>query len=115
MAYQKKNSSEPVRRRAPAKDPETREKQLISAAVDLAEKQILEGTASATVIVHYLKASSMREKLERERLVNENRLLQEKVSELSSRKNDGEQLTRVLNALGAYQGTDDDDEDPFLP
>ena len=54
MAYVRKSSEEP-RRRAPAKDPDIREMQMISAAIDLAEKQIKDGTASATVLTHYLK------------------------------------------------------------
>jgi hypothetical protein len=57
----------PVTRRRPATTPEARENQLISQAVDLAEKQMLEGSASAQVISHFLKLGSSREKLEQER------------------------------------------------
>ena len=39
----------------PALTPEARELQMISLAVDLAERQLLEGTASSQVITHYLK------------------------------------------------------------
>ncbi len=39
----------------PADTPEARENQLISAAVNLAEKQLLDGTASPSVITHYLR------------------------------------------------------------
>lgn len=42
----------------PATTPEARENQLIALAVDLAEKQMREGTASAQVITHYLKLGS---------------------------------------------------------
>ena len=45
----------------PALTPEARELQMISLAVDLAEKQLLEGTASSQVITHYLKLGSSRE------------------------------------------------------
>lgn len=51
---------------------------MISLAVDLAERQLLEGTASSQVITHYLKLGSSREKLERERLEEENNLLRAK-------------------------------------
>ena len=44
-----------VNRHAPAKTPKGRENQLISLAVDLAEKQLQEGTASSQVITHFLK------------------------------------------------------------
>ena len=50
----------------PAQDPVAREKQLINLAVDLAEKQLIEGTASPSVLTHYLKLASTRETVERE-------------------------------------------------
>ena len=59
-------SSEPKKKTRPALTPEARENQLIAKAVDLAEKQIEEGTASSQVITHYLKLGSTKEKLERE-------------------------------------------------
>ena len=54
------------RRRPPAKTVEARENQLITLAVDLAERQLLEGTASAQVISHYLKLGSTKDRLEKE-------------------------------------------------
>ena len=48
---------------APAKTPEGRENQLISLAVNLAEKQLQEGTASSQVITHFLKLGTERERL----------------------------------------------------
>ena len=48
----KKNSTQ---RRPPARTPEARENQMISLAIDLAEKQLQKGTASSQVITHYLK------------------------------------------------------------
>ena len=52
--------------RRPALTPEARENQLISLAVDLAEKQLQEGTASSQVITHYLKLGSTKERIEKE-------------------------------------------------
>ena len=43
------------RKRRPALTPEARENQLIALAVDLAERQLLDGTASAQVITHYIR------------------------------------------------------------
>ena len=51
---QDSKTNEP-RRHRPALSPEARENQMISYAVDLAEKQLIEGTASSQVITHYLK------------------------------------------------------------
>ena len=53
-------------KRRPATSPEARENQLISLAVDLAEQQLMKGTASSQVITHYLKMGSTKEKLEKE-------------------------------------------------
>ena len=60
-----KDISQVSRRLKPALSPEARENQMISLAVDLAEKQLIEGTASAQVITHYLKLATMKEQLER--------------------------------------------------
>lgn len=64
---------EPTRRVATT--PEARENQLIALAVDLAEDQLRNKTASAQVITHFLKLATEKERLERERLENENKLL----------------------------------------
>ena len=65
-------------KRPPAKTPEGREQQMISLAVDLAEEQLRNGTASSQVIVHYLKLASTREKLEQEKIRHENAMLEAK-------------------------------------
>ena len=52
------DSSDRSRKIRPALTPEARENQMISLAVDLAEKQLMEGTASSQVITHYLKLGS---------------------------------------------------------
>lgn len=41
------------KKKPPAMSPEARENQLISYAVDLAEQQLLDGTASPSVITHF--------------------------------------------------------------
>ena len=81
-----KESSEPIKKMRPALTPEARENQLISLAVDLAERQLLEGTASSQVITHYLKLGSTKERLEKEKLIEENKLLRAKTENLQSMK-----------------------------
>ena len=66
MGRTKKSESKNSKKIRPASSPEAREKQLISLAVNLAEKQLMEGTASSQVITHYLKLGSTREQLETE-------------------------------------------------
>ena len=52
----------------PARTPEARENQLIALAIDQAEKQLRDGTASSQVITHFLKLGSSRERMEKELL-----------------------------------------------
>jgi len=88
----------------PALSSEAKENQLVSLAVDLAEKQLREGTASAQVITHYLKLATTREKLEKERLEEENKLLRAKTEALQSAKNVEELYKEAMNAMRTYSG-----------
>lgn len=106
-------NSEPVRAKRPAINPETRENQLISLAVDLAEKQLREGTASSQVITHYLKLGSTIAKLEKERLEEENKLLRAKTEALESQKEVKELYKDALAAMKRYSGNTEDEEDAY--
>ena len=103
-------SSEPKRKMRPALTPEARENQLVSLAVDLAEQQLRDGTASSQVITHYVKLGSTREKLERERLEEENKLLRAKTENLQSMKRVEELYSEALKAMRNYNGQGDPDE-----
>jgi len=96
---------EPTNRR-PATTPEGRENQLIALAVDLAEKQLANGTASAQVISHYLKLGSSREKLEQERLGLENELIAQKTEAMKAAARVEELYERALGAMRSYSGQD---------
>lgn len=98
--------------RKPATSVEGRENQLISKAIDLAEKQLEDGTASAQVISHYLKLGSTREKLEQERLAKENKVLEAKVENMASARRVEALYEAALNAMRSYAGQDHDPE-PF--
>lgn len=102
-------------KRRPATSQEGRESQLISLASDLAERQLIEGTASAQVITHFLKMASTREQLEQERLQRENLLLAAKVDQLASVKRIEEMYEEALNAMRSYTGqsTDADEYDDY--
>lgn len=103
-------SSDSVRKMRPALTPEARENQLIALAVDLAERQMREGTASSQVITHYLKLGSTREKLERERLEEENKLLRAKTKALEDQKELKELYADALKAMRNYSGHGDSDD-----
>lgn len=95
----------------PATTPEGRESQLVALAVNLAEKQMREGTASAQVITHYLKLGSTREQLEQQRLENENLLLRAKVEHIESGKKIEELYGQAIAAMRRYQGEEQPEED----
>lgn len=94
----------------PALTPEAREKQMISLAVDLAERQLIEGTASSQVITHYLKLGSSREKKEQERLEEENNLLRAKVKAIDSTDEMKTLYKDAIEAFRTYSGHGDEDE-----
>lgn len=95
----------------PATSPEARENQLISLAVDLAEKQLLEGTAKSQVIVHYLKLGSTKERIEKEILEKQKELITAKTEQLKSEKRVEELYANALKAMRTYKG-EETDEDP---
>lgn len=100
-----RKGAEPSRpRRPPATTPEARESQLISLAVDLTEKQLIDGTASAAVQVHYLKLATARNKLEMEKLSRENELLRAKTDGMASGKRVEELYDNAIKAMRSYQG-----------
>lgn len=93
--------------RRPAMTPDARENQMINLAVDLAEKQLEEGTASSQVITHFLKLGSSKERLEREKLEEENKLLRAKTENLQSQKRVEELYAEALAAMRRYSGQGD--------
>ena len=95
----------------PATTPEARENQLIALAVDLAEKQLIEGTASSQVITHYLKLGSTKEKIEREILEKQKELIEAKTENLQSAKRIEELYTNAINAMKNYSGQNDSDDE----
>lgn len=103
-------SSTSTKKSRPAISPEARENQLISLAVDLAEQQLRDGTASSQVITHYLKLGTTRERLEKEKLEEENKLLKAKTENLQSQKRVEDLYTKALNAMCKYAGQGDEDD-----
>ena len=104
-------SSERSKTIRPALTPEGRENQMISLAVDLAEKQLIEGTASSQVITHYLKLGSTKERLEKEKLEEENKLLKARTKALQSSDRVEELYKNAIAAMKRYSGNTRGDED----
>lgn len=97
-------SLESNKKRAPAATPEGRENQLIALAVDLAEKQLLKGTASSQVITHYLKLGSTKDQIEKEILIEQKKLITAKTEAIQSSKKVEELYKNALNAMRSYSG-----------
>lgn len=100
-----------TKRIRPATTPEGRENQMIALAVDLAEKQMREGTASAQVITHYLKLGSTKERLEKEILKQQRELMAAKTEALQSSKHIEELYQNALAAMRSYSGIESQEDD----
>lgn len=105
------SSSSSPRKMRPALTPEARENQMISLAVDLAEQQLRNGTASSQVITHFLKLGTTVAQLEKEKLEQENKLLQARTEALESTKRVEELYENAIKAMKKYSGGGDSDED----
>ena len=110
MAQTKKTTSNPSRKMRPALTPEARENQLISLAVDLVEQRLIDGTASSQETTHFLKLGSMKNRLEMEKLEEENKLLKAKTESIQSQKRVEELYLEALNAMRNYAGQGNADE-----
>lgn len=104
----------PRSNRRPATTPKAREDEMVSLAYDLAEKRFRAGTASAQEVTHFLKLGSSREKLEQERLENENALTQAKIDMMASQKRQEDLIAEALRAMRGYTGQEPvEDYDDF--
>lgn len=97
-------SNKPKRRRKPAQTVEDRENELVKSATDLAAKQLLEGTASPSVITHFLRLGSVREQLERQKLMKENELMEVKMAAIEASERREQEYSEAINALRRYKG-----------
>ena len=99
------SSSKSTRKTRPATTPEARENQLISYAIDLAEKQLKEGTASSQVITHFLKLGSSKEKIEKEILEKQKDLIEAKTIAVQSSQRVEELYANALEAMKNYSSS----------
>ena len=111
MAQPQKHEQKAPRRRPPGTTPEARESQMISLAIDLAEKQLEKGTASSQVITHFLKLGSTVAKEEKEILQEQKKLLIAKTEQIQSGKRLEELYTNALSAMSTYSGANTEASD----
>jgi len=91
----------------PATTLQGRQDQLTAAAYDLAEEQIVAGTASSQILTHFLKAGSVREQEEIDRIKAENELLRARVENLSQAGDLAALTQAAIDAFRAYSGQDE--------
>lgn len=107
---------ESSRRGRPALSPDARENQMIALAVDLAEKQLREGSASSQVITHFLKLGTSRNELEKEKIRAE---IEEKKAKVKAIESGEEMKVLYENAIRAmrdyagYGGEEDEYDDEY--
>ena len=99
----------PKRRQAPASDPDAREDQMINLAISLAEQQLMDGTASSAVIVHYLKLGTKTHKIEQRILSEQAKLISAKTDAIESSKNQEQLMENAIAAMRMYQGVANED------
>lgn len=104
-------SSTSIRKMRPALTPEARENQMIALAVDLAEQQLREGTASSQVITHFLKLGSTKERIEKEILEKQKELIDAKTDSYRSQQHGEELYEKAISAILRYSGADQEHED----
>lgn len=98
------------KRRNPGQSLEAREKRLILLATNLVEERLLNGTASAQEVTQILKLGTTRERLEQERLRNENALSQAKKASIEHEQRKDEFYQEALDAFRRYSGNASDDD-----
>ena len=96
---------------APSKTPEGRENQMIALAMELAEKQLREGTASSQLITEFVKRGSTKARLEKEILKEQKKLMKAKTEAIQSAQRVEELYTQALAAMKKYSGQNEEEED----
>lgn len=107
------STSKQSKKGRPALTPEARENQLIALAMNAAEQQLLDGTASSQVITHFLKLGTVKEQLEMEKLRRESVLLEAKVKALESTRHIEELMEKAILAMKDYTGNGEEEYDEY--
>lgn len=85
---------------------------MVSYAIDLAEKQLLDGTAPPTVIVHYLKLATRERELELKKTEAEIEASKAKAEAARSSKHIEEMFDKAFEAVREYRGMGPSEVDP---
>lgn len=86
-------------------NPDDREKMMVNLAMDRAEEQLRDGTASQSLIIHFLKLGTEMSKLEQ-------KLVDAKVRQIKDVTESSQDYQKVIEAMQGYapkHGTKNDD------
>jgi hypothetical protein len=86
---------------------------MIALAVDAAEKQLRDGTASSQVITHFLKLATTRERLEQEKLSQEVERLRAQTKQIESGEKMEALYKDAISAMKSYAGYGSSDDDDY--
>lgn len=90
---------------------EGREAQLINLAMNQAQKQLENGTATSQVLTYFLKLGASIAKLEKAKLEAEVELAKAKVSSIESQQHTEELYQEALSAFRTYTGEEESYEE----
>ena len=90
---------------APVLDSMTKEKQMTAKAITLVERQLEEGTAPPSVLMHYLRLSSSREKEELKKLRAEVSLAEAKAMAIVEGKREEQLMKEVFEKFQQMSGS----------
>lgn len=99
-----------AKKRPPAVTLEARENELIAMAVEEAEKRIANGTASDSLLIHWLRQGTVKMQLEKEKLEADVELAKAKAESITQAKINGELAAEAIRAMRSYKGLDDEEE-----
>lgn len=105
-----KKRSDKNSERAPARTLEGREEDLIRVAYDEAERQIRSGKASTSLILHFVKQGSRRERLEQESIRGKMDLDKAKIRHIETDEKILELYEDAIKAMSSYRGQTDDQD-----
>lgn len=88
--------------------PEARENQMISLAMDLAEQQLRDGTATSQLITEFVKRGSIKAQIEKELLEKQRDLAAAKAEAIKAGDRLEELMEKAVRAIGRYRGIDED-------
>lgn len=101
-------SKEQKKMSPPATTMEGRENQMIALAMDLAEKRLRAGTATAQEVTHFLKLGSVNSRVERDILEKQKELLAVKTDSIRSARRVDELYAEAISAMKEYAGGGED-------